>query len=60
MRTAPAIALLIVGAALCGGMLEALSPDSERQTMAFSEVIATLGAWLFERLVTVARMLYKP
>ena len=59
MRTAPAILLLIVGAALCGGALELLTPESTRQTMAFDEALATLGAWLLSRFMTIARMMKK-
>jgi len=55
MRAAPAILLLIVGAAVCGGVLELLLPGSGRQTMGFDEAIATLGAWLLDRFMSLAR-----
>lgn len=59
MRAAPAIAIVIVGAALCGGALEFLVPTDERQTMAFDEVLATLGAWLLDRFMALARIMKK-
>lgn len=55
MKAAPAIAFLVVGAALCGGALELLTPESKPQTMAFDEVLTTVGAWLFTRFMAIAR-----
>lgn len=60
MRTAPAIALLVVGAALCGGALELLVPESNRPTMGFGEVLTTLGAWLSSSFLALARIMKKP
>lgn len=57
MRAAPAIALLIVGAAFCGGALEVLAPEGTRETMQFEEVLATLGAWLLNGFVALARIM---
>ncbi|MBL38244.1 MAG: hypothetical protein CMP07_07525 [Xanthomonadales bacterium] len=57
MRAAPAVAIVVVGAALCGGALELLVPGGERQTMGFDEVVATLGAWLLDRFMALARIM---
>lgn len=59
MKASPAIALLVVGTAACGGLLELFTPASERPTMAFDEALAALGGWLLHRLTTVAWMLKK-
>ena len=59
MRAAPAIALLIVGAALCGGALEFLVPEGDRQTMGFDETLAAVGAWLFNMFLALARIMTK-
>lgn len=57
MRAAPAIALLIVGAAFCGGVLELLVPEGTQDTMQFEEMLATLGAWLLNGFVALARIM---
>lgn len=57
MRAAPAIVLLVVGAALCGGALEFLVPESKQPTMGFDEALATLGAWLLNRFIALARIM---
>lgn len=59
MRAAPAIALLVVGTALCGGVLELLVPEGNRHTMGFEEVLATLGAWLLNRFMALAQIMRK-
>ena len=59
MRAAPAIALLIVGAALCGGLLEIVTPAGEGRTAGFDEAIAALGAWLLDKFMAVARIMKK-
>ncbi|HMB38266.1 MAG TPA: hypothetical protein VKO85_04230 [Wenzhouxiangellaceae bacterium] len=59
MRTVPTIALLVVGAALCGGALEFLIPEGDRQTMGFDETLAALGAWLLNRFMALARIMKK-
>lgn len=59
MRAAPAIALLVVGAALCGGVLELLAPEINRQTMAFDDALATLGAWFLSGFMALARIMKK-
>ena len=55
MRTAPAIVALVVGAAVCGGALEFLVPDGNRQTMGFDQFLATAGAWLSNAFMAVVR-----
>jgi len=57
MRAAPAIVLLVVGAALCGGALEFLVPESDRPTLRFDEALAILGAWLLNRFLALARII---
>jgi len=59
MRTAPAIILLVVGAALCGGMLELLGADAGRRTLEFEEILATLGGWLLNTFMALARIMKK-
>jgi len=59
MKAAPAIALLIVGAAVCGGLLEFLAPDSGRQTMELDQFIAMVGAWFLDKFVGLARIMGK-
>lgn len=59
MKAFPAIALLIVGAALCGGALELFTPDTDPQTMAFDELLAALGGWLLSRFIAIARTIAK-
>jgi len=59
MRAAPAIALLVVGAAICGGVLELVVPDGNARTMGFEEVLATLGAWLSSKFLALARIMKK-
>lgn len=58
MRAAPAVVLLIVGAAFCGGALEFLAPEGDGQTPGFDEqALAALGGWLLDRFVALARIM---
>ena len=59
MSAAPAIAVLVVGAALCGGVLELLVPDGNQQTMRFEEVLASVGAWLSSSFLALAQIMKK-
>lgn len=57
MKGAPAIVLLVVGAAACGGALELLVQGGDRQTMEFEQVIAAAATWLLDKFVALARIM---
>ncbi|MBS3744983.1 MAG: hypothetical protein KGY48_11570 [Wenzhouxiangellaceae bacterium] len=57
MKTAPAILLMIAGAALAGGLPEWLSITDGRQTPGLQELVIVLAEWLCSNLPALAELI---